>query len=69
MQIECKWCDGLNKNNLKHKLYMTHNLWEDDLGICTSKKIQWYPKDPIQYLFVFSTKILNIQNFYILPHL
>jgi hypothetical protein len=22
MQVECKWCDGLSKDNFKHKLYM-----------------------------------------------
>jgi hypothetical protein len=29
MQIKWKWCDGLNKDNLKHKLYMARNLWEE----------------------------------------
>jgi len=29
MQIEWKWCDELNKDNFKHKLYMAHNLWEE----------------------------------------
>jgi hypothetical protein len=29
MQIESKWCGGLSKDNLKHKLYMAHNLWEE----------------------------------------
>jgi hypothetical protein len=24
MQVEHKWCDGLNSDNLKHKLYMAH---------------------------------------------
>ncbi len=28
MQIEWKWCDKLNKDNLKHKFYTTCNLWE-----------------------------------------
>jgi hypothetical protein len=29
MQVEWKWCDGLNKDNLKNKLYTTCNLWEE----------------------------------------
>ncbi len=29
MQVECKWCNALNKDNLKHKLYTTCNLWEE----------------------------------------
>jgi hypothetical protein len=29
LQVERKWCNGFNKDNLKHKLYMTHNLWEE----------------------------------------
>jgi len=31
MQIEHKWCDGLKRDNFKHKLYMVHNLWEEAL--------------------------------------
>jgi hypothetical protein len=27
VQVECKWCSGLTKDNLIHKLYTTHNLW------------------------------------------
>ncbi len=26
VQVECKWCNILSKNNLKHKLYTAHNL-------------------------------------------
>ncbi len=29
VQVEWKWCDKINKNNLKHKLYTTRNLWEE----------------------------------------
>jgi hypothetical protein len=29
MQVEWKWCGGLNIDNLKDKLYTTHNLWEE----------------------------------------
>jgi hypothetical protein len=29
VQFEHKWCNGLSKDNLKHKIYMTHNLWEE----------------------------------------
>jgi hypothetical protein len=29
VQIERKWCGGLNRDNFKHKLYMTHHLWEE----------------------------------------
>jgi len=29
MQVEWKWCDEFNKDNLKHKLYTAHNLWEE----------------------------------------
>jgi hypothetical protein len=29
MQIESKWCSGLSKDKFKHKLYTTHNLWEE----------------------------------------
>jgi len=29
MQIKWKWCDGPSKDNLKHKLYMAHNLKEE----------------------------------------
>jgi len=28
MQIEHKWCDKLNNDNLKYKLYTAYNLWE-----------------------------------------
>jgi hypothetical protein len=26
VEVEWKWCDGLNKDNLKHKFYTTYNL-------------------------------------------
>jgi hypothetical protein len=26
VQVECKWYDGLGRDNLKHKFYMAHNL-------------------------------------------
>jgi hypothetical protein len=26
MQIKWKWCNGLSKDNLKHKLHMAYNL-------------------------------------------
>jgi hypothetical protein len=29
MHVEWKWCDGLSKDNFKHKLYMAHNLSEE----------------------------------------
>jgi hypothetical protein len=29
VQIEWKWCDELSRDNLKHKLYMARNLWEE----------------------------------------
>jgi hypothetical protein len=29
MQVECKWCDGFNKDIFKYKLYMAYNLWEE----------------------------------------
>jgi hypothetical protein len=29
VQIKHKWCNWLNKNNLKHKLYMACNFWEE----------------------------------------
>jgi hypothetical protein len=29
VQVEWKWCDGLSRDNLKHKFYMAHNLWEE----------------------------------------
>jgi hypothetical protein len=29
MQVESKWCDALSKDNLKHKLYIAHNLWKE----------------------------------------
>jgi hypothetical protein len=29
VQVEWKWCDGLSKDNLKHKLYTTYNLCEE----------------------------------------
>jgi hypothetical protein len=29
MQVECKWCGGLSKDNLKLNLYMAYNLWEE----------------------------------------
>ncbi len=29
VQVECKWCSELNKNNLKHKFYMAYNFWEE----------------------------------------
>ncbi len=29
MEVEHKWCNKLSKDNLKHKLYIAHNLWEE----------------------------------------
>jgi hypothetical protein len=29
VQVECKWCDKFSRENFKHKLYMTCNLWEE----------------------------------------
>jgi len=29
VQIKWKWCDGFNKDNLKHKLYTTRTLGEE----------------------------------------
>ncbi len=29
MQVEWKWCGGLRKDNLKHKLYMACSLWKE----------------------------------------
>jgi hypothetical protein len=29
MEVERKWCDGLSKDNFKHKFYAIHNLWEE----------------------------------------
>jgi hypothetical protein len=29
VQVGHKWCNGLNKDNLKLKLDMTHNIWEE----------------------------------------
>jgi hypothetical protein len=29
MQVECKWCNELKRNNFKDKLYTTHNLWDE----------------------------------------
>jgi hypothetical protein len=29
MQIEHKWCNKFNKDNLKLKLYTSHNIWEE----------------------------------------
>jgi hypothetical protein len=29
MQVEWKWCDIFNKDNLKHKIYTSSNLWEE----------------------------------------
>jgi hypothetical protein len=29
VEVEHKWCNGLSRDNLKHKLYTTHNLWEE----------------------------------------
>jgi hypothetical protein len=26
VQVEWKWCGGLDKDNLKHKLHMAHDL-------------------------------------------
>jgi len=29
MQVEWKWCNGLNRDNLNHKFYITYNLREE----------------------------------------
>jgi len=29
VQVEWKWCDGLNWGNLKHKLHTACNLWQE----------------------------------------
>ncbi len=31
MQVEWKWCNKFSKDNFKHKLYTTWNLWEEAL--------------------------------------
>jgi len=29
LQVKWKWCSELSKDNFKHKIYKTHNLWEE----------------------------------------
>jgi hypothetical protein len=29
MQVEWKWCNKFSRENLKHKLYIAYNLWEE----------------------------------------
>ncbi len=29
VQVEWKWCNGVSRDNLKHKLYKTCNLWKE----------------------------------------
>jgi hypothetical protein len=29
VQVEWKWCGEFNKDNLNHKFYTAHNLWEE----------------------------------------
>jgi hypothetical protein len=31
VQVEWKWCDRLNRDNVKHKFYTACNLWEEAL--------------------------------------
>jgi hypothetical protein len=31
VQVECKWYDILNRDNLKHKIYTACHLWKEAL--------------------------------------
>jgi hypothetical protein len=44
VQVEWEWCNKFNKDNLKHKLYTTCNLWEEAL----------IPS--LEYILCFSTR-------------
>jgi hypothetical protein len=72
LTLALRWFVVKNQiSNLTPNLSFDHNScisylneqWDGTLGIYTSKKLQWYFGGPICYLFVFSTKALNIQNF------
>jgi hypothetical protein len=34
MQVECKWRDKFNKDNLKHKFYISRNFYEEAPLLC-----------------------------------
>jgi hypothetical protein len=62
---------GSQIHNLTSKLSFDHNSCisglneqcEGILGIYTLRNFQWYHEGPIWWLFIFSTKALNIWNF------
>jgi hypothetical protein len=48
MQVEWKWCSKFSKDNLKHKFYIAHNLWEEAPlpSITTTSKCHFSPRLP-----------------------
>ncbi len=51
MQVEWKWCNGLNRDNFMHKFYTTHNLWEEA------------PFPSLYYILCLSTRTTSICHF------
>jgi hypothetical protein len=60
MQVEWKWCGGFSKNNLKHKLYTTHNLQEEAPLPSLSMPFR---KDYIQMSLFLETRTKESQKF------
>jgi hypothetical protein len=54
VQVEWTWCNKLSKDNFKHKLCTTHNLWEEATNII-------FPWD--SQLRVPKLRFLLFQNF------
>jgi hypothetical protein len=61
MQVEWKWCDKFNRDNLKHKLYMTCNLLEEAIPLLILYSMTLH-KDYIQMLLFLETPKWESQN-------
>jgi hypothetical protein len=53
VQVECKWCDELNRDNFKQKLYMACNLWEEA------------PLPSLYYILCLSTWATSKRHFFL----
>jgi hypothetical protein len=51
MQVEWMWCSELSRNNLKHKLYLACNLWEEA------------PHPSLYYIMCLSTRMTSKCHF------
>jgi hypothetical protein len=51
LQVKWKWCSELSRDNLKHKIFKTHNLWEET------------PLPSLYYIMCFYVKTISKRHF------